>query len=550
MSIGKSIALTLVLVIGCVAQSGCSSSNCDGLYCNNQCVQVDSDPNNCGSCGQKCGPSQVCDQSKCTDSCSGGLKQCDRACVDVTSSTAHCGGCNKPCATGQQCTAGKCQGGTGKDGGIEPDTSTPQCTDRVAITANGALDLDLKVVTVSGKVTKNGQAIPAATQYNHRGRLEFVDKYGVTLPVKRFGPSGDATYQIDLIADTYDVYYNSLAGSNCEDTLPLPCHYPRVLIKKNVQATASGGLDIDIKVSRVTGNVSKNGQAVSSATQYSHRGRLEFVDERGSTLAAKRFAASGATSYDVELVAGTYDVYYNSLAGSNCEDTLPLPCHYPRALLKSAVNATSSGGLDIDVKVSRVTGSVSKNGQAVPSATQYSHRGRLEFVDVRGSTLAAKRFAASGATSYDVELIAGNYDVYYNALAGSNCEDTLPLPCHHPRALLKSAVNATSSGGLDIDVKTATVSGNVSKNGQALPSATQYSHRGRLEFVDERGSTLAAKRFTANGATTYATEVIAGPYDIYYNALAGSNCEDKLPLPCHTPRKLLRGCGAPVATTP
>ena len=54
--------------------------------CNGTCTPVNSDPNNCGACGNVCG----------------GM------CVDTSSNAQHCGGCFQACPVGQVCYVGSC----------------------------------------------------------------------------------------------------------------------------------------------------------------------------------------------------------------------------------------------------------------------------------------------------------------------------------------------------------------------------------------------------------------------------------------------------------
>ena len=78
-------------------------TNCGGqclgtlsTCCNNQCVDITSDPNNCGGCNTACG----------TASC------CAGNCVDTMGTdNANCGGCGVACAG--TCTNGQCQTGGG-----------------------------------------------------------------------------------------------------------------------------------------------------------------------------------------------------------------------------------------------------------------------------------------------------------------------------------------------------------------------------------------------------------------------------------------------------
>ena len=79
------------------------NNNCGGqclgntsTCCNNTCVDITADPNNCGGCGNPCG-AQSCCAGNCVDT--------------MGSDTANCGGCGVTCSG--TCTNGVCQTGGG-----------------------------------------------------------------------------------------------------------------------------------------------------------------------------------------------------------------------------------------------------------------------------------------------------------------------------------------------------------------------------------------------------------------------------------------------------
>ncbi|KAM4092368.1 hypothetical protein ACB094_06G034200 [Castanea mollissima] len=61
--------------------------------CNNKCIDLSIDKNNCGACKKKC---------KYTETC------CRGECVDVTYDKRHCGKCNNRCKKGEFCVYALC----------------------------------------------------------------------------------------------------------------------------------------------------------------------------------------------------------------------------------------------------------------------------------------------------------------------------------------------------------------------------------------------------------------------------------------------------------
>ncbi|MQM18760.1 hypothetical protein Taro_051754 [Colocasia esculenta] len=63
------------------------------MCCNNRCVDVTNDANNCGACGVRCPFSLTC---------------CNGVCVDPKTNPFHCGVCNNQCAFSSLCSHGMC----------------------------------------------------------------------------------------------------------------------------------------------------------------------------------------------------------------------------------------------------------------------------------------------------------------------------------------------------------------------------------------------------------------------------------------------------------
>ncbi len=90
--------------------AGCSSGNCPGHFktCGNVCVDIYTDPANCGACGNACAAGNVCSNGTCSQSCPVGETACGASCRDLQTDNANCGACGMTCAPGLLCTAGMC----------------------------------------------------------------------------------------------------------------------------------------------------------------------------------------------------------------------------------------------------------------------------------------------------------------------------------------------------------------------------------------------------------------------------------------------------------
>jgi hypothetical protein len=98
-------------------QAACAS----GLTrCGNACVDLATDRNHCGACGEVCPGigGLVCAGGRC--GCPAGWADCSEAapqgtegyCADLGNNPGNCGACGVACAAGQTCANGQCQGGS------------------------------------------------------------------------------------------------------------------------------------------------------------------------------------------------------------------------------------------------------------------------------------------------------------------------------------------------------------------------------------------------------------------------------------------------------
>src|SRR5438132_998165 len=73
-----------------------------------RCLDLHTDPHNCGSCGHRCSSGHVCSKGRCTLVCPSGETNCSGHCVHLATDPHNCGTCGHACPTGQTCSGGKC----------------------------------------------------------------------------------------------------------------------------------------------------------------------------------------------------------------------------------------------------------------------------------------------------------------------------------------------------------------------------------------------------------------------------------------------------------
>jgi photosystem II stability/assembly factor-like uncharacterized protein len=118
--------------------------NCDDIP--DESFDFTRDPKNCGECGFNCQPAQVCWDSICTLDCPAELTRCDQECVELDSNPDHCGACDQPCEYANAsgiCLSTSCQMGECDSGWIDLDSSQAngceyECTPSGIETCDGA----------------------------------------------------------------------------------------------------------------------------------------------------------------------------------------------------------------------------------------------------------------------------------------------------------------------------------------------------------------------------------------------------------------------------
>ena len=110
---------------GNVCLSGlCSGGQCCSIgqaLCNGICAPLESDPVNCGACGHICS-NGLCGGGQC---CLAGQGLCNGTCATLANDPANCGACGSQCLAGQVCSGAQCVASGGSSTGCPGSIATP-----------------------------------------------------------------------------------------------------------------------------------------------------------------------------------------------------------------------------------------------------------------------------------------------------------------------------------------------------------------------------------------------------------------------------------------
>lgn len=343
----------------------------------------------------------------------------------------------------------------------------------VALVADGVLDIDVDVVSVSGRATLDGAAWPVGAL----GSITFAqgeDSTSVELD------ESTGAYDLRLLPGTYDVVYASTT-SFCAG--PAPCG--AAVLRGGLALEADGVVDLDVRAIRITGALTLEGAASSESA------RIVLSNDEGSIDLGTFFDAT----YSVVIVPGTYDVLYQPPASCS----VAAPC--VPGILRDAVSLSADGVLDVDVPSVTVQGTVTLNGAPMPEGTD---RGSIGFY---GDGAIAVGITSSGPATYALALLPGTYDIGFG---GRFTDCDLPTPCN--AGVLRSAVAIPADGVIDVDVPAVQVSGTLRVDGAPVGAAL---------FVENDDAPVSVP-VASDG--TYRARLLPGVYDFLVVPASPSEC--------------------------
>lgn len=217
--------------------------------------------------------------------------------------------CNQPLSVDVPCMSGK-------------------LLDAVGLTQNGALNVDIPAIQLSGAVTVGGQPLQDWT--TNRGGLSFTqvtndpDELAGVAYSNTFSSTGPGVYTVTLIPGDYDIGWNVTTSACAEGSAPVPCVAAPII--EGVTLQNSGNYDVDADLILLSGPVTLEGAVLPD--ENSNRGSISFRHVNGGTQTLPNLGSSGPGNYQISLVPGDYVVSHvanSSLCGSG-NVTPQVPC--------------------------------------------------------------------------------------------------------------------------------------------------------------------------------------------------------------------------------
>lgn len=392
-------------------------------------------------------------------------------------------------------------------------SNTIPCIDGVlqqelTLTSSGAVPLDLKSVTISGRVTLDGGELPSGADGS--GSLVFKNAAGEADTSVNSAPLSG--YRMVLLPGTYTVEWKPRFG-RCEAGQGLPCIGGP--LRKDLNVQSSGAVSFDLQTTRVSGQVTVAGSPVSGPEQ--GLGEVSFALQGGGTVTTAASASGkGLAAYSLTLLKGTYDLSFAPAGGNDC--TKQVPC--VSGPLQQGVPLTSSGTVNVDVPAISVRGAVTFGGK---SAGEFEN-GTLVFTLASGGSVTTRGTGPRRLGSYALRVLPGRYAVSFRGGPGCNTGPAV-TPCNG--GVLTTGIVLTTDGTADFDVPVVSISGQITVNG-AMPAASPGQVSFSLRSPD--GSSDPGSVGSV-GLGSYAVRLLKGSYDIDYLPSLGA-CPAAGDVPC------------------
>jgi hypothetical protein len=274
----------------------------------------------------------------------------------------------------------------------------------VELTAGGALDINIPVVTVQGQLTLDGGAFPGSNYNRARIWLQGATE-GDTLSL---GTTESPSYTAPVVPGGYDVVYEGLISTGVvpENAWGVVSRGHLIVKPKGVGGSPRPAtLDVNVQSGLLVADVTLWGQPTPNSIY--ENGAIYAVSVEGDRVEVGQTRQGGGS---VRLLAGDYGLHYARLMG---EAIVP---HNGDARVGSATVAAGQVDVSIDLQPGVLSGTFTQAGGHFPPYLWT--RGDVSLRDLETGEKIELGSTADGG--YERRLLGGDYELVYDHVVGAS----------------------------------------------------------------------------------------------------------------------------------
>jgi sorbitol-specific phosphotransferase system component IIA len=344
----------------------------------------------------------------------------------------------------------------------------------VEVSGDGGLDLNLPVGELKLKVTYDGGKVPSASSGDDVLVLFTETSTGET---QTYSFDGDVE-SVEVPHGTYDIALQFGAAEPRPNSL--------ATVRRDVEVSGDGGLDLNLQVGEQKLKVTYDGGKVPSAS--SGDDVLVLFTET-STGETQSYSFDGDQD-TVEVPFGTYDIALQFGAADPRANSL--------ATVRSGVEVSGDGGLDLNMSVGDLSLTVTYDGGKVPSAPS----GDDVYVLFTETTTRETQSVSFDGAEDSIQVPLGTYDIALQFGAADPRANSL--------ATVRRGVEVTGDAGLNLDLQVEEVNGLVTYDGGKVPSASSGDDL-LVRFVE---ITTGESQSISTDGDDYTIQLPSGIYDV------------------------------------
>jgi len=374
------------------------------------------------------------------------------------------------------------------------------------INGNKVIDINVNIVTVSGKITLNHSRMPDDTILDgtERGYITFFDLQSSSAYHYSIGETGEAEFAGTLFPGVYNVIFHGRNDSG-QDAVPEAA----LMLAENLEITSDINKNFNMDTVVINGEITLNHSLMPDNTKSSSkRGAIEFLEKKTGKTAQVNIESSGKASYSIKLFKSDYDIIF-STEDKMYQNVLP----DGSVLLSENMKIDNSGTLDFNINTTVITAKITQNSSRIADDTiiDGQPRGNIRFVSQKRGKTYSFPVEEKGEAIVSATLYHGTYDVVFGSLSSSS-QDAVP----QGGVILKRDLLVNSNISHSFNFNSVKISGEITLNHSTMPDNRDPNRakRGQLVFTEKESGLTSSVIIDATGKAHYSKWIYVSNYDI------------------------------------